>query len=459
MSKNNSSYGKLNILKLLSEAEGCVSFVGAGGVSMSALMRLSGSFGIRCVGFDKKNGEYVSAMRELGEEIRVGEGQRLPCDTALAVYSLAIDENDPILIQAREMGVPCVSRAEYMSAITMPYERKIGVSGSHGKSSSVAMLHAIFSEWGANPTTLSGAYLSGTKSSYHIGALDYLIYEGCEYKDSFLSFEPNIALFLNFDYDHADYFKTEEQLADSFLCAIKKAGVPIVNADDGKLRKIAQKCDTPPVFVGRGEECKYRYKIISETPRALEFRMYRCGAPLGEITLSLMGAFNISNAAMAIAAALESGVPFSVCRTALLDFCGIPSRLERIGSYKGRQVFSDYAHHPTEIKCGIKALKSDTGGKLTVIFGPHTYSRTYALYDGFVEALSMADFLLLTEIDPVREERINCVSSDMLAADAGGRVIRAPEELSSLLDSTEGAIVIMGAADMTEIKKCLQKNG
>ncbi len=458
MSKNNSSYGKLNILKLISEGRGCVSFVGAGGVSMSSLMRLSGSFGIRCVGFDKKDGEYVSAMRKLGEKIETGVGHQLPSDTVLVVYSLAIDEDDPIMTQAHSLNIPCISRAEYMSALTLPYGKKIGVSGSHGKSSTVAMFHAIFSEWGVNPTTLSGAHLSGTKSSYHIGALDYLIYEGCEYKDSFLAFEPDISLFLNFDYDHIDYFKSEEQLMDSFLLAIKKAAVPIINADDGKLRKIAKKCDTPPVLVGQEKECKYRYKIISDTPRALKFCMYRSGDALGDITLSLVGGFNISNAAMAVSASIECGVPFSVCQAALSKFEGIASRLERIGSYNGRPVYMDYAHHPTEIKCGIKALKSDTGGKLTVIFGPHTYSRTYALFGDFVNALSMADCLLLTEIDPVREKRTCAVSSDMLAAATHGRVIRSSEELSSLLEATCGAIVIMGAADMTEIKNVILKN-
>ena len=397
-------------------------------------------------------------MRSAGECVTVGDGD-LPCDVKLLVYSLAIDENDPMLHAAEERGIPCVSRAEYMSALSDAYNTRIAVSGSHGKSTVTAMLHAIFSSACLNPTTLSGARLGARSAAYHIGSLDYFIYEACEYKDSFLEFDPGIALFLNLELDHVDYFENVEMLEESFLAAARRAGLAIINVDDEKLWEISKKLYTPPVLVGKSALAKYRYEPLPSDGGRTSMRFFCDGAPMGVISLDLIGEFNMLNAAMACAAAMECGICFSVCKEALLSFRGIPARLERVGEWQGRAVYFDYAHHPTEIEVGIKAIKHYTGSDITVIFGPHTYSRTKALMREFVSALSLADKLLVTEIDAVREKNDGSVNSYMLAEAIGGCVIRSVSDLDRELCASHGAIAVMGAADLRWVKEYFFRSG
>ena len=456
MSKNNSSYGRLNVLKRLVNGDGVVCFLGVGGVSMSSLLALSSYFGIRTFGIDRREGEYVSELIEDGEEIVLGNAE-LPYDAKLLVYTLAVDEYDPIIKEAERRGVPCVSRAEYMGALTSVYRTKIAVSGSHGKSTVTAMLHSVFTLAGVNPTTLSGARLGRGKRAYCIGSLDCLLFESCEYKDSFLAFEPTLSLFLNLEYDHVDYFLSIEQLADSFLAAAKKAGRAIINIDDEKLREISKKLYTPPITVGKIDEAEYRYEPICTRPHGVSAKLFKRDEYIGDISLGVIGEFNITNAVMACVAAMECGIEFDVCRRALSNFSGIPTRLEKIGMWRTRALYFDYAHHPTEISEGIKAIKSDTGGDLTVVFGPHTFSRTKALADSFAAALSLADNLLITEIDAVRETDDGSVSSEILASKCGGKVIRTESELESGLCALRGAIAVMGAADLDWVKKFFLK--
>ena len=455
MSKYNSSFGKVNILRAISKKDARVHFVGAGGVSVSALMCLSSFFGIRVSGEDRKRNRYTEVLAGMGADVTIGEGAEIGEDVGLVVYSLAVGEDNKTLLAAEKRGIPAVSRAEYMNALSEPYRTKIGVSGSHGKSTTVGMLHAIFKEAGKNPTTLSGARLSLTEEHFYLGALDYFIYEGCEYKDSFLCFEPDVSVFLNLELDHTDYFESEEGLTESFTRAVKKAKVPIVNTDDGKLREIAQKLHTPPVKVGKSRDNTYSYEVISAKPRELKIKMYKGDLPIGDIDMALVGSFNITNAACAVAAALECKIPFECCARALSSFSGIGGRLELVGEYKGRRVYLDYAHHPTEIKAGISAVKDDTGGAVTVIFGPHTYSRTASLWDGFVSALSYADCVVLTEIDGVREREIEGISSARLADAVGGSVCKSPDELKDKIEKFDGAIIVMGAIDMSWVVSAL----
>ena len=457
MSKNNSSYGKLNVLKLLANGRGKVCFLGVGGVSMSALLVLSSYFGIHTFGCDKKENEYTNELRRRGECIFIGETE-LPYDTKLLVYTLAVEEDDPMILKAEKRGIPCVSRAEYMSALAEAYKNKIAVSGSHGKSTVTAMLHSIFICAGLNPTTLSGARLCGGGHSYHLGSLDTMIYEACEYKDSFLAFEPNIALFLNLEHDHVDYFENIDALEKSFLKAAQRSGVAIINTDDERLRKIAEKLYTPPITVGKNNDAIYKYELIAKRGGGVGAAVLRDGEYLGELTLKIIGEFNLLNAVMACAAATSCGIDFSTCRKALSEFSGIPCRLERVGAWHGRTVYFDYAHHPTEIESGIKAIKSDTGDDITVIFGPHTFSRTKALMDSFAASLTLADRLLITEIDAVREKNDGTVSAQLLAQKANGKVIRTLNDLESELPASSGAIVVMGAADLGWVKSFFMKS-
>ena len=455
MSKNNSSFGINNVLKIISRDGACVHFCGVGGVGMSALFRLSEHFGIRVTGTDRARGEYLDALMREGACVSCGAqgATSLPDGVDLVVYSLALDERDPLLVEAEARGVPAVSRAEYLGALATCFGRSIAVSGSHGKSTVTAMLAHIFEHSGRNPTVLSGAALSIGGTSARIGALDYLVFESCEYKDSFLIPRPDIGVFLNLELDHVDWFSDLDDISASFLRAMNKAGRAVVNTDDREIAKNAERLYTPPISFGKSANADYRIITEDESARALKFALVHRGTPLGRVDLPMIGSFNIYNAAAAIAAAMECGITFDECRTALSTFFGIGRRLERIGALGDRPVYYDYAHHPTEIAEGIKAVKGDTGGPVTVIFGPHTYSRTKGLWQGFVNSLCMAEHIILTEISAIREVEIEGVSSARLAAECGAGIAHDPDELRQLLSEACGAVIIMGAADMEWVKK------
>lgn len=457
MSKNNSSFGINNILKIISNADAHVHFVGVGGAGMHPLFRLSSHFGISVSGSDAARGAVLDALCRDGESVWcTAEGRApLPDGTSLIVYSLAIDERDMELVEAESRGIPTVSRAEYLAALSHCFGHTVAVSGSHGKSTVTAMLSHIFEVAGKHPTTLSGAPLSGGGEGYHIGALDHLIYEACEYKNSFLIPRPDIAVFLNLELDHVDWFSSLEHISHAFLSAMNRAGRAVVNIDDQKIAENARKCYTPPISFGKSADAYYRITTLCDTPHAMRFSLSRDGLALGEISLPMIGSFNIYNAAAATVAALECGIPFDVCARALSDFRGIGRRLEYIGEYNGRAVYYDYAHHPTEIAEGIKAVKSDTGGPVTVIFGPHTYSRTKGLWPEFVNSLCMADHIILTEISAIRESKIEDISSERLASECGALVVGDNVDIRELTDRTDGAIIIMGAADMSGVRKSL----
>ncbi len=452
MSKKSTSLGKINVLRLIEKTGARVFFLGVGGVGMSGLFCLSAHFGINVSGADRERGEYADALIKSGADIKIG-GVGLPEGVDLVVFTTAVSEDDAVLRDAERRGVPCVTRAEYLGALMLCYGVRIGISGSHGKSTTTAMLHSILKEAGKNPTTLCGAGICDG-GSVEVGALDYMVYEACEYKDAFLSFSPSLAIFLNLEYDHPDYFKSMSQLSSSFLRAMSGAEAALVNADDEKLMEIAKKLDTPPILFGKGEGCKYRYKPKGYC-RGVLFELYKDGRLLGEISIPMLGDFNSANAAAACAAAIECGVDFDVCKRALSAFSGIPRRLERIGEYCGRAVYYDYAHHPTEIKRSIEAVKSHTGGPVTVVFGAHTYSRTASLWSEFVNALGAADYFLMRKICAVREAAIEGVSAQRLAAEAGGEYVGSIKELLPSLDKTDGSIIVMGAADMSEEKNAI----
>ena len=443
------------ILSRICESGGRVYFIGVGGVSMRSLFCLCRHFGILASGSDRRGEPLINSLIKVGEDIVIGERESLPPDTRLIVYSHAIPESHPERVWGEKNGVPAVSRARFLGAFMKCYERRIGVSGEHGKSTVTAMLAKIFSDAKRSPTVLSGAALFGSRLPFQIGSLDYLIYEACEYKDSFLEFSPSLAVFLNIELDHTDYFENIDRLSESFLLAMQRAEKILVNADDPRLLSIALRSGRRVVTFGKAAFADYRYEGCSDKGGELSFKFLRGDREEGELRLPMLGEFNISNATAAIAAAIEEGIDFESAARALSVFGGIERRLENIGEYRGRKIYYDYAHHPTEIRESVRAIKGAGEGKVTVIFRPHTYSRTEGLWDGFVTSLSLADFVIMLDIDAVREEKSARVDALRLAEAVGGRYCRGESEILSLLEETAGDIILMGAGEVEGVKKLL----
>ena len=424
-----------------------IHFTGILGNGMMPLARLLLSRGYTVSGSDLREPE--SPLPE-GMSFSRGHAPEMISGDTLCVHSLAVPYNDPELCRAREVGATVISRPELLGALAASYPVSVGVAGSHGKSTVTAMLAELLSP--ISPTVICGADIG--ESGLVAGVGDLFVYEACEYRDAFLSARPNVAVLLNLELDHTDYFSDVEMLADSFHRFAASARRVIYNADDPRLATIATSLGERAVGFGSSPSAEYRFEI-TERRSTMRFVVIRRGTNIGEFALSLLGDFNVYNALAAIAVACELGISSTDLVAPLADFRGIPRRLENIGTLCGIPVIYDYAHHPTEISAGIRALRESGASHITVVFRPHTYSRTAALWDDFVDALSLADRVILTDVYAARESAIEGIDSARLAAAIGEQASyaeSAERALELLRMECTDRIILMGAGDLSEIK-------
>ena len=446
------SYEKMR--KITETPESRVHFVGVGGVSMYSIARLAMLGGVKVSGSDREDSDRIRSLSRLGADIKLGHSKDNVHGASLVVYTHAISKDNCELEEARLLNIPVVSRAEYMGALMKGYSNRIGVSGSHGKSTTVAMLDTIFSAGRCEPTVLSGADLSFGEP-LKVGAKNIMIYEACEYKDSFLCFSPTISLGLNLEFDHTDYFDSISAMKESFKKALGRAKeFSVINGDDVNFRPLIQSLNTKVVTFGMGERNKYQYFITSFRDRGYTFRITKFGETIGDFDINIPGVFNVENAVAAVVTAIEYGIDTDIIAKAISSYRGIPRRMEYVGMRYGRRVFYDYAHHPTEIRATINALKMFTHDTVTVIFKPHTYTRTKSLWEEFRMALSLADHVIITEIYAAREEPIEGIDSRKMALEIGDRAkyLCDGEIVGYLDEKTHGTIVIMGAGELEHIK-------
>lgn len=421
---------------------------------MSSLARLLSESGYKISGSDAADGNLAEKLR--GEGIRVSHGNTTELiGTADAlIYSYAIPTDSPEMLYAKERGIPSFSRAELLGELMLPYGHRIGISGTHGKSTTTAMLHRIFSESSRSPTTLSGAALECGEPLY-IGGMEYLLYEACEYRGAFLHFSPECAVITSLELDHTDCYPDLATLSESFLKSTKGATRVILNADYPAIRGIIPCVFGRVITYGGSEGAEYRYTVTEASQRGTAFTVRVRGETL-DFFLPAVGEHNVANATAAIAVSLEYGIPYDEICTALAGFSGISRRLEYLFTVDDRAVLYDYAHHPTEIKAAIATVKK-LYGECTVVFRPHTYTRTRDLWDDTCEALLLADYCVLADIFAAREEPIDCITSRRLAEDIGGNAIYASMEHipDYVLNNTRGTIILMGAGALDNVKESL----
>lgn len=457
VSMHNSFCGKEKIAGILKKEDAKIHFCGVGGIGMSSLFILTCNMGREASGSDREESRYTRLLNERYGRIYIGHRSSNVYGADLLVYTLAVDEKNPELVFARENGIPAVSRADYLGAIMENYNVRIGVSGTHGKSTVTAMTSDIFVLAEKNPTTVLGAKLPDSDLPLRVGGKNVMIYEACEYKDSFLAFSPTISIFNNAELDHADYFSGIEEIKSSFLKAINKSHTAIINGDDPILHSLIGGIETDYATFGEISDADYRIVDVNNENGFYSFKILHGYRLTDKISLSVPGKFNLLNAAAAYAAADRAGIRSDVAISALSRFSGIERRMEKKGSFNSADVFYDYAHHPTEIRNTIKTLKEMNYRNIAVVFKPHTYSRTKALFRGFVDSLRLADKVYLCEISAIREKEIKGLNSELLVREIGEKAEFCCEKdiKKSILKNKFDAIVIMGAANLDEICKQL----
>ena len=459
MSVKNTRLGAEGISRILSDKKH-IFFIGIGGISMSSLAHISHRAGFSVRGSDRSESALTRMLEAEGIAISYSHDKDNVKGADLVVYTVAISEDNPEYTEAKRLGIPTVSRADYLGYIMADYKARIGISGAHGKSTCTSMTAHAFIHAKADPTVVSGAVLDEMGGAYRLGGKESFIFEACEYMDNFLSFYPNVAVILNVEFDHSDYFENIEQTYRSFSSFASIAGdadgVCIYNADDEKTR--ISLCDAKCERIGYGieSECEYQAKNIKYEGGLASFDIYEGGKYSAHTTLSVPGRHNVYNALASFAVCRRCGIDADAAAEGIGSFCGCKRRMELRGEVSGAYVYEDYAHHPTELEASIKAAREMTGRRVISIFQPHTYSRTHELYDGFISALSLSDEVIMADIYSARETDTLGVSSEQMARDIGERAVYLDsfEKITDYVKrraDKDTVVLVMGAGDIGKV--------
>ena len=436
-----------------------VYFIGIGGVSMSALALMLKERGLKIYGSDINKSSYTEMLERFGIIVNYSHGRAkiMSVMPDLVVYSLSISEENAEYIAAKKLGIPTVSRAELLGAVMCDYEIPIGVSGSHGKSTVTALMAGVLNSQKIEPTVLCGADISAFGGYIH-GKKKYLVYEACEYGDSFLKFNPKIQIILNLDLDHTDYFDSEEKIRESFLRAANLSEITIMCTDSRNLNLIKDRVKSRLYTFSKSDESDYRYEIKGSDKGRFSFDLYLGKDYIDSFSLGVMGEFNVPNAVSTVIAAEILGVPRVKVKAALTEFRGLPRRLEIIKKAEFGDVFYDYAHHPCEISAVREALYSAGYKRICAVFAPHTYSRTKAFLSDFARELSKFSKVYVTDIYGAREAPVPGITSLALSEKiktegAESSPVSDDDVLNFLKKEKYDAIVLMGAGRLEKIKK------
>lgn len=439
-------------------------FIGIGGISMSSIAFVLKHMGYSVSGSDICASKKTEELERAGIKVNIGHSPaNINEDLDLVIYTADVKDDNPELIRARELGICTLVRAEALGLMMKNYVIPIGVSGTHGKSTTTSMLSDIFTACDADPTVLSGAELATNNgAAYRLGADKYFIFEACEYTASFLSFFPKIALVLNVEEDHLDYFKDIDDIKRAFakfvdLCG--NDGVAIVNADCKNTLDSIKDYKGTIITYGVETDADFTCKNLKFDHGRPNFDVYYKGEYYLSLSMSVFGRHNVSNALAAIATAYICKLPLDFTVDALNKFCGAKRRFELVGKYNGADIVSDYAHHPTEIETTLKAAMEIGYDKVTCIFQPHTFTRTYAFFEDFVKSLSLCDKTVLAPVYAKRDKNLYNVDSSSIASKIDGAEV--VSDLKAAADYIKNnakdneLYILMGAGDINSVANML----
>ena len=437
-----------------------VHLVGIGGVSMRPLGLVLKGMGMKVTGSDMSASDGTRELEAKGIPVTIGHNAENIQGADCIIRTAAAHNDNPEIAAARASGIPVFERAQAWGEIMRSYKNAVCVSGTHGKTTTTSMLTHILMEANLDPTVMIGGYLPLLHASHRVGHGDTILLESCEYCDSFLNFFPTLALVLNVEEDHLDYFKDLADIQKSFHKFAEMATFGVVaNGDDPHTVQALEGIDYVTFGLGEGN----RIHAANMCPDWRHFDVLCDGEFYCHLDMGVLGRHNAMNALAASAAAWMMGIPGQAVSRGLVSFHGAGRRMEFKGKFHGADVYDDYAHHPDEVAATISAVRNAMPGRrLVLAFQPHTYSRTSALFDDFVRELSRADVLVLAEIYAARERNTIGISSADVAEKIPGAVFREtlPEVTEYLRENVrEGDVVLtMGAGDIFRAGEALLKS-
>lgn len=386
-----------------------IHFIGIGGISMSALAEICLNKGYNVSGSDIGKSAMTEKLQAQGAKIYIGQKKENIVDGLdIVVYTAAIHPDNEELITAKNKNILTINRATFLGQIMREYKNSIAVSGTHGKTTTTSMLSTIFCSTNLDPTILVGGNLKSIGGNVKIGNSQNFITEACEYTDSFLNFNPKIAIVLNIEEDHLDYFSGIEEIKASFNKfgkLLPKDGHFIINGDSPNTDGILHDVKASVIKYGKDSSNDVIISNIHFSDNGSgSFDLSYFGKNLGNFQLSVPGVHNIYNATSAIIVSLVSGISVEDIKASITKYTGVGRRFEIKGTYNDALIVDDYAHHPTELKATLAASKKLKKSTLWCVFQPHTYSRTKSLLNEFGEAFYSADKVIITDIYAARED-------------------------------------------------------
>ncbi len=397
-----------------------VHFIGIGGISMSGLAQILIEEGFTVSGSDSKETPLTEKLERAGATVFYGQKASNMIDGIDAVvYTAAIHEDNEEYQAALRQGLPMLTRAQLLGQLMANYDMPVAVAGTHGKTTTTSMISHILLAADADPTISVGGILKAIGGNIRVGNSGIFVTEACEYTNSYHELSPKISVILNIDEDHLDFFKDLEDIRHSFRRfaeLLPSDGCLVINGDIERLEEITRGLPCRVVTYGFDNSMNYRAANITHDEFGdASFDFIKDGIFAARITLSVNGDHNVSNALAALAVADLLNIPMSQANAGLKDFRGTKRRFEYKGEINGITVIDDYAHHPTEIRASLTAAKHYPHREIWCVFQPHTYTRTKALFSEFVNALSLADHIILADIYAARETDTLGVSSADIA--------------------------------------------
>ena len=447
-----------------------VHFIGIGGVGMSGLAMIMHSLGYEVSGCDISKSKYTELLEKKGIKVYYGHSPFHVESADIVVYSSAIPQNNPELLKAKELGIWVIPRAQMLSEVMNSYSKSIVVAGSHGKTTTTSMISEVLIKLEKNPTVIVGGIINNFKTHSLLGEKEFLVAEADESDGSFLCYNPYIEVITTIDKEHLDFYADFNAIKKAFINFIKKCsseGKVILCGDDPGVKDILQEISGPFLLYGFSEGNQLVGKIIEDSAHP-KVEVYYLKNFLGSFKLSVPGKHNVLNALATLGVALILNLPISEVINVLKEFKGVERRLEFKGIWKGSILFDDYAHHPTEIKATLSAIKKlYPNKKLVLIFQPHRYTRMKALWDEFLLVLKDPEVLILTDIYPASEKPIPGISGFTFFETIKNLRTTKPtfygenfEEILKLLETlnVENQIILtMGAGNIYKLHKLILK--
>ncbi|MDR1475974.1 MAG: UDP-N-acetylmuramate--L-alanine ligase [Holosporales bacterium] len=438
-----------------------IHFIGLGGIGISGLAEILHSIGYKIQGSDCYHSQNIDRLERLGITAFIGHDKTYVENAGIVVYSSAIKKDNPELIRARELRIPCLTRAEMLAQIVR-LKKSIVVAGSHGKTTVTSICASILEMASMSPTVINGGIINAYKTNAKLGDGDWAVVESDESDGSFVTLFPTIGIVTNIDNEHSNHYGSFENLKlafKSFLSNLPFYGAGIVCLDDSSIeRVVTDMTDRNIITYSITKDSMFRAINIKKTSKGSTFDVKTCDNFLKEVHIPLLGDHNILNALAALATATELKIDLEIVKTTLASFSGVGRRFSTIGVVQGITFIDDYAHHPTEIRALLRAAKQKTNGKILIVCQPHRFTRLITLFKEFCDCFEDADIIVLTEVYKADDLETSDISSrDLYDAlyHSGKNVLFAEDEsrVASIVDEsiknrilTDGDLILFAGA-------------